>query len=134
MIRRGSGAFWACVAALVLASCSSTTAPSDSEQFTLAGSWTGAVTDGPPGAAYAFGLSEISADFFWISYSGIYAPANDGSTAIALALGRQSRVGRSVDISLNGSQFHGDFTDANTVAGRITIGSHDYPLTIVRPH
>jgi hypothetical protein len=134
MIRRGSGAVWACVAALVLASCSSTSAPSDNERFTLSGFWGGAVDEGPPGTAYSVDFSESSANLFWISYSGIYATANDGSNGVALALARQARVGPSVDISFNGSRFHGNFADANTVVGRITIESHDYPLTIVRPH
>lgn len=129
MIRRGFGAFSLCAAALVLASCSSSTAPNNNEQFTLTGSWGGAVTEGPPGAAYSVTLSESSANLFWISYSGMYAVGNNG---IALAVARQARIGRSVDISFNGSQFQGNFTDANTVVGRISISSHDYPLTIVR--
>lgn len=131
MIRRGFGVFLTCIAALVLVSCSSSTAPSDNEQFTLTGSWGGAVTDGPPGAAYGVTLSESSANLFSISYSGMYAVGNNG---IALALARQARIGRSVDISFNGSLFQGNFTDANTVVGRISIDSHDYPLTLVRPH
>lgn len=128
MIRRGFGTFSLCAAALVLTSCSSSTAPSNNEQFTLTGSWGGAVTDGPPGAAYGVTLSEISANPFWISYSGMYA----GSNGIALVVARQARAGRSVEISFNTSQFQGNFTDANTVVGRISISSYDYPLTLVR--
>jgi len=130
MIRRGFGEVALCVATLALASCSSSTAPGDNEQFTLTGSWAGAVGGGSA-RLYSVTFNDSASDLLSTSFAGQYILSGD-QDGIGFAQARIPRNSRSVVINFDTTPFRGSFAEADTVVGEITIASRDYPLTLRR--
>lgn len=130
MIRRGFGTFSLCIAAVVLSSCGSSTAPRDDVRFTLTGSWAGAVGGGST-RLYSVTFNDSSADLVSTSYVGQYVLTGDRN-GIGFAQARIPRNSRSVVINFDTTPFRGSFAEADTVVGEITIASQDYPLTLRR--
>ena len=131
MFGRRLGVLALCFVALGLSSCSSSTAPDTTETFTLTGSWGGTIVGGPA-RTYSVTFRDSTLDLAGTSYIGEYSVTGE-QDGIGFAQARVARTDGSVQISFDTTPFQGTFANADTVVGRMTLRSHDYPLTLVRP-